>query len=229
MLDTDAVFHAPMFALKTDAWANTCQPNHKRSNPKESGRIFGADTCEPKQRRAGAGRHRQRRTRGRAWGAGTSMIRSSNADTFIYAAIRMDIDTCINHAYKYSKCVCSIDRSHLHTCTVCGIVSARTRNHMHISGHNKKRPYERNRLYCTIYICLCVCIHIEKTSIYPTCGYKYTWTTRINVCAHMNAHRRANRRCHRPQQPRRIDHRQSVSRLRCRAADQKRRIPRTTW
>jgi hypothetical protein len=33
---TDAVFHAPMFALNADADWNACKRNHKRSTPTES-------------------------------------------------------------------------------------------------------------------------------------------------------------------------------------------------
>jgi hypothetical protein len=38
MFDTDAVFHAPMFALNVDAPENACEPNRTRSTPTESAR-----------------------------------------------------------------------------------------------------------------------------------------------------------------------------------------------
>jgi hypothetical protein len=36
---TDAVFHAPMFALNADIEANACKPSHMRSSPTESARL----------------------------------------------------------------------------------------------------------------------------------------------------------------------------------------------
>jgi hypothetical protein len=39
MFDTDAVFHAPMFALNADADANACEPNRTRSTPTEGART----------------------------------------------------------------------------------------------------------------------------------------------------------------------------------------------
>jgi hypothetical protein len=36
---TDAVFHAPMFALNADADWNACEPSHPRSTPTERARM----------------------------------------------------------------------------------------------------------------------------------------------------------------------------------------------
>jgi hypothetical protein len=36
---TDAVFHAPMFALNADAIWNACEPSHTKSTPVESART----------------------------------------------------------------------------------------------------------------------------------------------------------------------------------------------
>ncbi len=43
---TDAVFHAPMFALNANAPWNACKPSRTRSTPTEPA-CFGADTCAP--------------------------------------------------------------------------------------------------------------------------------------------------------------------------------------
>ena len=52
---TDAVFHAPMFALNADAEANACEPSHPRSTPtgKAPARC-GADACAPDRTRTRA-------------------------------------------------------------------------------------------------------------------------------------------------------------------------------
>ena len=42
---TDAVFHAPMFALNAVADQNACEPDHTQFTPIESARKFGADTA----------------------------------------------------------------------------------------------------------------------------------------------------------------------------------------
>ncbi len=39
MFDTDAVFHAPMFALNADADWNACEPSHPQSTPTEGARM----------------------------------------------------------------------------------------------------------------------------------------------------------------------------------------------
>jgi hypothetical protein len=57
MFDTDAMFHAPMFALNAAADRNACKPNHTRSTPTERARMcpcgcVGARSLTHKRARA---------------------------------------------------------------------------------------------------------------------------------------------------------------------------------
>jgi hypothetical protein len=66
---TNAVFHAPMFALNAAARANACEPSHTRSTTTERAHTgFGADAWAPKHTRWCARAH-TRTTRGRVSGA----------------------------------------------------------------------------------------------------------------------------------------------------------------
>jgi hypothetical protein len=51
MFVTDAVFHAPMFALNADAEWNACEPSHPRSMPTERARMSRRG-CEGAQSQA---------------------------------------------------------------------------------------------------------------------------------------------------------------------------------
>jgi hypothetical protein len=55
---TDAVFHAPMFALNADANPNACEPSRTRSIADGKGsHVFGADTRAPKHTHTRARAH----------------------------------------------------------------------------------------------------------------------------------------------------------------------------
>jgi hypothetical protein len=55
MFDTNAVFHAPMFALNADANANACAPRPHAVHADGQGLArFGADACAPKHARTHA-------------------------------------------------------------------------------------------------------------------------------------------------------------------------------
>jgi hypothetical protein len=73
---TDAVFHAPMFALNADAERNTCEPSHPRSTPTARARMRRRRMRE----RPIAHAHTRARTdaaRARVCGGRASAIRSS--------------------------------------------------------------------------------------------------------------------------------------------------------
>jgi hypothetical protein len=110
---TDAVFHAPMFALNLDAYWNACAPSHPRSTPAERARM-----CRRGCVGAQVGRPRTDAAHGRVCAAGLnrrSVHRCSQP--------RMDIDTCMHGLYIHCVCACSIDEwpyeetaSHSRTC-----------------------------------------------------------------------------------------------------------------
>jgi len=92
---TRAVFHAPMFALNADASLNACEPRHTQSStPVERTHTFGRGYVCPQT-------HMHAQARARMCDAGACVVHARIGDAFFYEAMRMDIDMCIYHEYKY--------------------------------------------------------------------------------------------------------------------------------
>ncbi len=89
MVDTDAVFHAPMFALNADVPLSACDAEPHAVHCRRKGLArFGADASAPEHALMDA--H-----------VGTYVVQVRIVDTFIYVAILIDIDLCIHHMYIY--------------------------------------------------------------------------------------------------------------------------------
>jgi hypothetical protein len=102
-LDTDAVFHAPMFALNADAEENACEPKRTRSTPTERARTIRRRCVRPNP-------HAHTRTRARThmWACRLD-THASVTHSSIDVARRMDIDACMYRVDEYHKCVSHMD------------------------------------------------------------------------------------------------------------------------
>ena len=98
---TRAVFHAPMSALNALAVANACKPSRTRSTPVERTHTFGRGYVCPQT-------HMHAQARARMCDVGACVGHARIGDAFFYEALRMDVDMCIYHEYKYCICVCSL-------------------------------------------------------------------------------------------------------------------------
>jgi hypothetical protein len=160
MSDTDAVFHAPMFALNAEvedstSKENACGPNHPRSTPTEGARMCRrgcvraqshthtrAHTDAARVRVCAAGPHRRSARRG--------------------SQTRMDIDTCMHHVSIYHTRACSIggwrykeSASPSHTCRV--LLAHRQRPHAipRVCENTHAHPFTHlvfTAIYAYIYI-----------------------------------------------------------------------------
>ncbi len=93
MLAINAVFHAPMSALKLVVHANACEPSHKRPSLTDRARTFcGADTCAPTPTRAPA------RTDAHV---GALVSHARIGDPILHVVLRRDIEMRIDCVYKY--------------------------------------------------------------------------------------------------------------------------------
>jgi hypothetical protein len=158
---TDAVFHAPMFALNAHAVRNACEPSHPRSTPAGrrshvSARMRGRPIAHHTRARTGA-------ARGRACAAGAHW-------RFVHrgSQTRMDIDTCMHCVHIYCVCACSIDgwpdeesASHSHTCRAFA-----HRQRPHAIARDRTRMQEHTRVPIHIPgLGIDICTHI----LYMTC------------------------------------------------------------
>jgi hypothetical protein len=73
---TEAVFHAPMFALNADAKRNACEPSRTRSTPTEPRSHLPAPGAWAPDRKRTRARARTDAARARACGGPASAIRS---------------------------------------------------------------------------------------------------------------------------------------------------------
>ncbi len=96
---TDAVFHAPMFALNAVAAMNACEPSHPQSTPPE-----GACTCRRGCVGAQSNTHTHTRT-----GAARGRARMGAARARVCAARphRRSVHRCsqARHGYRYMPCI----------------------------------------------------------------------------------------------------------------------------
>jgi hypothetical protein len=147
-LDTDAVFHAPMFALNADAEANACEPSRTRSTPTERaqtlrrGYVWGQTHT---LMRACACTH-STHTWACRWDRLAAVTRSS-----IDVARRMDIDTCMYRVDKDHKCVSYMDGPRR-----ASVALAR----MQCTAVAAARAHKRTGYPCRLYIGPSVAIHI---------------------------------------------------------------------